>query len=114
MALDLAEVATNVATATVEYGDITLSVSYRPSVATPARLKAMTTDLSEDTEELDEFVMFMSELLDSWDITDKGAAVGTDAAGISKVPMPILQKVMQTVLAESQNVGEARSSSESG
>ncbi len=110
MPLDLTQLATNVADTTVTFGDSTVKVSYRPNVATPAAMKAIT----DGEDELEPFLDFLSRLLVSWDIVSEGAPVKTGAESLAAVPMPVLQRVMQGVLADSSTAGDAESSSESG
>lgn len=113
MALDLTQLATNVATVTVPFGDTTIDVRYRPSVATPSRMQAVS-NMGPDDDEMGVFVDFMADLLVGWDIVKSGASVPVTPEGISTVPMSVLQKVMTGVMADASNVGEAGSSSSDG
>lgn len=111
MGIDLAALATNVATTDVDFGESTITVKYRPSVATPANLKAVTAD---PDDEVGPFIDFLVKLLADWDITDGGTKVPITAEGIDAVPMNILQQVMRGVMADSQNAGEADAPSSNG
>ena len=116
MPLDLAILATNVAHVAVPYGTDTISVSFHPSVATPARMKAMTTSLesADDEDNLIGFLAFLSDLIADWDITSGADKVPTTPEGLEQVPMAVLQKIMQTILSEAQEPGEAPSTSVAG
>lgn len=111
MGIDLAALATNVASTDVDFGESTITVKYRPSVATPANLKAVAAD---PDDEVGPFIDFLIKLVVDWDITNGGEKVPLTVEGVDSVPMAILQQVMRGVMADSQNVGEADVPSSNG
>jgi hypothetical protein len=111
MGIDLAALATNTATTVVPFGDSEINISYRPSVATPNNLKAITAD---EDDEVGPFIDFFISLVLDWDVTDGGKTVPLSDDGVGSVPMSVLQKIMRTVMADSQEAGEAASPSSSG
>lgn len=113
-ALDLASLDANVANAAVQWGSDTINVRYKPSIATPGRLQTVMNSMESDDADISGFVGFISDLLEGWDILRAGTPIPTTPEGVSDVPIPVLRKIITTVMAEAQDVGEAPSSSVAG
>lgn len=105
MGLDLAAVAINEATTTVDFMGQSARVTYKPSVITQEAL--------ENTSDDDGFLKFFSEAVSSWDVTEGKKKVPIEPAALKKVPLVFLRAVFQSIM-EDGGQGEAPAASSDG
>lgn len=86
--LSLAALMSDRATVTVKYRGHDFKVVFRPS---------------DYTAELDRanVITFLAGLVDSWDLTEDGVPIPTDAASIdAKVPVPVMHAIRKAIQVE--------------
>jgi len=101
----LSEITSGLRTIKVPFGSLTISVTYRMSERTPAKVN-------------EEFSLVVIDNLvrwvDSWDIVDDDdQPVPITEEGLSQVPYPVLKAIFHHV-AQDNGLGEAASSSDAG
>lgn len=96
MPLDLAELQDKCANISVEYGNHSLSVDYRPE-AFDLGLSRKLRKLSESAEQEDELIAVMLKLVMGWDLTERGKPLAVNAEVLGRLPVPLLQAILQAV-----------------
>lgn len=92
MPLDLAAVAINEATITVDFMGQSAKITYRPSVITQEAL--------ENTSDDDGFMKFFCDAVSNWDVTHAKKKIPLTPAAIKKVPLVFLRAVFQGIMED--------------
>lgn len=101
MGIDLTDIAADTATATVTFGEHTAKVKYHPGLLTTESIAAM-----NRVQNTDQFMQFLSDLIEDWDIKRGNKKVPTTPTGIASVPVPVLKAVVQGIVNDGQPQGE--------
>lgn len=105
MAFDLAAVAVNQASLTVDFMGQSAKIVYKPSVITQEAL--------EKTTEDDGFLSFFTECVATWDVTNGKKKVPLEIAALKAVPLVFLRAVFEAIM-EDGGQGEAPATSKGG
>lgn len=105
MALDLNALAGKTAVTNVSFLGQSTKVTYDPTVLTADALnKAQTSD--------EEFMPFFLTLVKAWDVTRGKGKVPLTKAGISSVPLVLLQAIFKTIMTEASDPTSGKASSD--
>lgn len=111
MGLDLAALATNTHTITVDFMGQAARVTYKPAEVTTANVEEI--DNAKSSEGADPFINFLCGVLTDWDVMIGKKKVPLTVAGLKPVPLALLRAVFLAIMQEAGS-GEAGSPSSDG
>lgn len=89
-------------TATVEFGDESMTIEYRIGALSPATLQALQDNSADDNERLFATVDFLAEVLGAWEVTDNGATLPIDEATLASLPLDFLSAIANAIVVDVQ------------
>jgi hypothetical protein len=106
--MDLQEIRTDRAAASVEYMGQTLNFKYRPAMITPNTYHKLT-----EAEDVGALSQFFSDLLVTWDLTKGGEQLEVTAEAVADLPMQLIRGLAQTIMqaVPQREVGNSSSDS---
>lgn len=99
MGIQLNDLATQEATAVVEYGGDTAKVVFKPGVLTAEWLEK-----ADTVREVDELIDLLADLLLRWDVKKGQKSFPPNKKNLREVPVSFLRTVVNTIV-ENQNDG---------
>jgi len=103
--LDLAAVAINQATCSVDFMGQSAKIAYRPSVITQDALEKTGTD--------DGFMEFFVAVVSDWDVTEGRKKIPLTIPALKAIPLVLLRAIFQAIM-EDGGQGEAPAASSGG
>ena len=100
MPLDLARLAAGVAHVEIAYADELLALDYRPERVTGRTFGLLARAQRSQDLDLGALYADLAGLLVSWDLTEDGVPVPTDAAGLERLGMTLVGAILQGLLQD--------------